>query len=216
MDARRLRMDPFALAFGGLLVLTASFLLSRNSGAVVMCGFIARGLLLARAAGFSNRSLVPLTVGLIVVLWVAWVHPFSSTERTSAFAHLARRGLARVGARRILPGPKSSGPEWAFTTMLLVGGLALLWEFAEFFADLILDHKPDRPASATPSGTSCSVVSARAWGLGSAWWLAHAGTNEYKADPGFQVRRRSHLRARVARGCSKAYLILGTCNPKLR
>ena len=43
MDARRLRMDPFALAFGGLLVLTASFLLSRNSGAVVMCGFIAPG-----------------------------------------------------------------------------------------------------------------------------------------------------------------------------
>src|SRR4249919_2845220 len=88
MADRRLRFDLFALSLAALTLLTLGFFAARNGAAMIMCGLSFGGLLAARLAGFSNRALVPLAAGLVVLLWVLWVHPPPLTaDQTSAVAH---------------------------------------------------------------------------------------------------------------------------------
>ena len=39
------------------------------------------------AKNADNRALVPLTAGLIVILWMVWIDPPASGHKTSALAH---------------------------------------------------------------------------------------------------------------------------------
>ena len=66
--------------------------------------------------------------------------------------------------------------------MLLVGGLALLWEFAEFFADLILDTNLSPSLGDSVRDILFGGVGAGV-GVGAAWWLAHVGRTR-QTDPG--------------------------------
>lgn len=149
MDARRLRLDPFAFALGALTLLTLGYFAARNGAAVVMCGLCLAGLLGARLAGFSNRALVPLAAGLVLVLWWVWIDPPTSTHQTSALAHGAGGVLVGWALAEHLRGRLPS-PLWALAALGGVFGLTVLWELGEYLGDRALDTAliPSRSDSA--------------------------------------------------------------------
>lgn len=139
MDGRRLRIDPFAIALAALSLLTFGFLAARNGAALVMCGLCFAGLLAARAAGFTNRALVPLTAGVVIVLWVLWVNPPAiGLPATSAFAHLSGGLLGGWAVSEYLRA-RVAWPLWALGAVGAVFGLTILWELGELLGDLTLD-----------------------------------------------------------------------------
>ena len=138
MDASRLRIDLFAFALGALALLTASFFGARNSGAVLMCALCFAGLLAARLAGFSNRALVPVALGLVVLLWMVWIDPPASSRKTSAIAHFAAGALAGWALAEFLRA-RISWPAWGVVALVAVGALTIAWELGEYAGDRILD-----------------------------------------------------------------------------
>ncbi len=139
MDGRRLRIDPFAIALAALSLLTFGFLAARNGAAVVMCGLCFAGLIAARVVGFTNRALVPLTAGLVVLLWVLWVHPPAiGLPAISAIAHFSGGLLAGWAVSEHLR-RRLAWPAWALGAIGAVFGLTILWELGELLGDLTLD-----------------------------------------------------------------------------
>lgn len=139
MDGRRLRIDAFGFALGALSLLTFGFFAARNGAAVIMCSLCFAGLLVARAAGFSNRALVPLAAGLVVLLWVLWVHPPPLTgHQTSAIAH-ASGGLLVGWAVSEFLRHRVDWPLWAIGAVAVVFGLTILWELGELIGDRAFD-----------------------------------------------------------------------------
>jgi hypothetical protein len=138
MDARRLRLDPFAFALGALALLTAGFFAARNGAAVVMCALAFAGLLAARLVGFSNRALVPLTAGLVLIIWWVWIDPPMNTHQTSALAHGAGGVLVGWALAEYLRG-RLATPAWALAALAGVLGLTVLWELGEYLGDRALD-----------------------------------------------------------------------------
>lgn len=137
MDVSRLRIDLFAFALGALALLTASFFGARNSAAVLMCGLCFAGLLGARLAGFSNRALVPLAAGLVVLLWMVWIDPPASSRKTSAIAHFTGGALVGWALSEYLRS-RLRWPEWGFAALAAVLSLTVLWELGEYVGDRIL------------------------------------------------------------------------------
>lgn len=139
MDGRRLHIDLFAFALGGLTLMTLAFFSARNGAAVIMCALCLSGLLAARLAGFSNRALVPVAGGLVVLLWLVWVHPPPlSSKEVSALAHgtggvLIGWALAEHLRWRI------AWPAWAVLAVGCVLGLTVLWEIGEYLGDRAFD-----------------------------------------------------------------------------
>jgi hypothetical protein len=138
MDGRRLRIDLFAFALGALALLTLAFFDARNGAAVIMCGLCFAGLLGARVAGFSNRALVPLAGGLVVLLWVVWIDPPAGLHQTSALAHLAGGLLVGWALAEYLRGRLPS-PLWILAVLIGVFSLTILWELCEYLGDRALD-----------------------------------------------------------------------------
>lgn len=138
MDVSRLRIDLFAFALGALALLTLAFVGARNGGALVMCGLCLAGLLAARLAGFSNRALVPVALGLVVILWMVWIDPPASSQKTSALAHGAGGALLGWALAEYLRG-RLAWPLWALAALGGVFGLTILWELGELFGDRVLD-----------------------------------------------------------------------------
>jgi hypothetical protein len=135
MDVRRLRIDLFAFALGALALLTYGFYASRNGGAVIMCGLCFGGLLAARLMGFSNRALVPVAIGLVILLWMVWIHPPEiSSHKTSAIAHGAG-GLLIGWALSEYLRHRVAWPLWAIGAIAAVFGLTILWELGEYLGD---------------------------------------------------------------------------------
>jgi hypothetical protein len=149
MDARRLRLDLFAFALGALSLLTLAFFSARNGAAVVMCGLCFAGLLGARLVGFSNRALVPLAAGLVVILWWVWVDPLADPRQTSALAHGIGGALAGWALAEYLRGHLPA-PWWVLVALAGVFGLSVLWELGEYLGDRALDTAliPNRRDSA--------------------------------------------------------------------
>ena len=137
MDTRRLRIDPFAFALGALALLSLAFLDARNGGALVMCALCFAGLLAARAAGFSNRALVPVALGLVVILWMVWIDPPTTSRRTSTLAHFAGGGLVGWALAEYLRA-RISWPLWGLAALSAVFGLTILWELGEYVGDTVL------------------------------------------------------------------------------
>jgi len=139
MDGRRLRLDLFAFALGALALLTYGFFAARNGGAVIMCGLCLAGLIVARLAGFSNRALVPLTFGLVVLLWILWVDPPPlSNHQISALAHGSGGLLGGWALSEYLRG-RLEWPLWAIGAVAVVFGLTVLWELGELLGDRAFD-----------------------------------------------------------------------------
>jgi hypothetical protein len=138
MEARSPRIDLFAFALGALALLTLGFFAARNGAAVIMCGLCLAGLIAARLAGFSNRALVPATLGLVAILWMAWFHPPGGSHETSALAHgfgglLVGWALAEYLRHRI------AWPLWALSAVAAVLCVTVMWEIGEYIGDRAFD-----------------------------------------------------------------------------
>ena len=141
MDGGRSRLDlpAFALALGAVGVVALSFFSSRNGAALVMCAICIAGLIAARAIGFSNRALVPVALGFIVLLYVVWINPpFAHDHITSAFAHGVGGLLVGWAAAEYLRG-RVEWPLWAIGAVGVVFGLTVVWELGEYLGDRTLD-----------------------------------------------------------------------------
>lgn len=138
MDVSRLRIDLFAFALGALALLSLAFFGARNGAALIMCGLVFAGLIGARLAGFSNRALVPLALGLVAILWIVWVDPPASSRRTSALAHGAGGALIGWAVADYLR-VRISWPAWGLVALAAVFSLTLLWELGELVGDRVLE-----------------------------------------------------------------------------
>ncbi len=139
MDERRPRIDLFAIALGAVGLLTLSFFSSRNGAAVVMCTIVIVGLLCARLVGLSNRALVPVALGFVVLLYLVWINPpFESDHRNSALIHGIGGVLVGWAAAEYLRG-RVEWPLWAIGAVAVVFGLTLVWELGEYLGDRALD-----------------------------------------------------------------------------
>jgi hypothetical protein len=136
MDASRFRIDSFAfaVALGGLALLTLAFVVDRNGAAVIMCGLCFAGLLTARGVGFSSRVLVPLALGLVVILWMVWSAPPLSSWQTSTLAHLGGGALMGWALAEFLRA-RLGWPLWALVALAGVCALTVVWELGEYLGD---------------------------------------------------------------------------------
>jgi hypothetical protein len=133
----RFRIDLFAFALGALALLSALFYSARNGAALVMCALCFGGLLGARLAGFSNRALVPLAAGLVVILWLVWLDPPASSQRMSAIAHGAGGALIGWALSEYLRG-RIAWPFWGLLALAAVVSVTVLWEIGEYAGDRVL------------------------------------------------------------------------------
>ena len=137
MDLRRLQLAPFSIAIGALLALAVAFVTVRNGAALVMCGICIAGLLAARVAGFSDRALLPLAIGLGAILWMVWIDPPTTSRRTSALAHAGGGALIGWALADYLRA-RMPWPRWGLLAGLAVFALTILWELGEAAGDAIL------------------------------------------------------------------------------
>jgi hypothetical protein len=136
--ADRLRIDLFAFALGALALLSLAFLETRNGAALVMCALCFAGLVGARLAGFSNRALVPVAIGLVAILWIVWFDPLPTTSRNvSAIAHAAGGALIGWALSEFLR-TRIAWPYWGVIALFAVFSVTLLWELGEYAGDRIL------------------------------------------------------------------------------
>ncbi len=140
MDGRRPRLDLFAFALGALALLTVAFFSARNGAALIMCSHLLAGLVCGRLVGLSNRALVPVALGFIVLLYLVWVNPpFDSEDhRNSALVHGLGGVLIGWAAAEYLRG-RVAWPLWAIGAVGVVLGLTVVWEIGEYLGDRILD-----------------------------------------------------------------------------
>ena len=141
MNSDRLRIDLFAFALGALALLTLSFFSSRNGAALVMCAIVITGLVAARFMGFSNRALVPVAAGFIVLLYLVWINPpwdAASDQRNSALIHGIGGVLVGWAIAEYLRG-RIEWPLWAIGGVAVVFGLTVVWEIGEYLGDRVLD-----------------------------------------------------------------------------
>jgi hypothetical protein len=137
MDHTRDRFEPFALALGLLVALTVAFYMHREGGAVIMCTMVGAGLVAGRLIGFSNRALVPVALGLVVVLVVIWgeLLPVSS-HANSAIAHLSGGLLVGWAVSEYLR-DRYVWSLWPLGVLLAVLSVGVVWELLEFAGDRV-------------------------------------------------------------------------------
>jgi len=138
MDDRRPRIDLFPFALGALALLSLAFFSARNGAALVMCVLVFAGLVAARMANVSSRTLVPVTLGLVAILWMVWIDPPASSHKTSALAHGGGGALIGWALSQYLR-PRLAWPLWGAVALAGVFGLTLVWEIGEVFGDRVLD-----------------------------------------------------------------------------
>jgi hypothetical protein len=167
--ANRLRIDLFAFALGALALLSFAFFETRNAAALLMCVLCGGGLVAARAVGFSNRALVPVAAGLVLILWMVWIDPPASAHKTSAIAHAGGGGLVGWALAEYLR-PRGFR-HWALLAITAVFAVTILWELGELIGDRLFTTEliPSRRDSAEDIlfGTLGGVVT-----VGLAWLLA--------------------------------------------
>ncbi len=97
----------------------------------------AGGLVVARALGFSNRSLVPLALGLVAVLVLVWGHVLPVDSHTnSAIAH-ASGGLLVGWALSEYLRDRYVWALWPVAVLLGVFTLGVAWELVELLGDRV-------------------------------------------------------------------------------
>jgi hypothetical protein len=141
MNERRLRLDDFAYGFalGALALLSLAFLSARNGAALIMCGLVFAGLVVARMADFSSRTLVPVALGLVAILWMVWIDPPSaSVHKISAAAHAGGGALVGWALSQYLR-PRRAWPLWAVAALAVAFAITLVWELGELAGDRLLD-----------------------------------------------------------------------------
>jgi hypothetical protein len=135
MHQTRDRIEPFALALGLLAALAVAFYTHREAGGLIMCTMVGVGLVAGRLIGFSNRALVPVALGLVVVLVVIWgeLLPVSS-HVTSAIAHGSGGLLVGYAISDYLR-DRYIWAFWPIGVLLAVLTVGVAWELLELAAD---------------------------------------------------------------------------------
>ena len=137
-DRRLIDLSAYAFALGALALLALVFYSARNGAALIMCGLIFTGLGVAWLANFSPRTLVPVALGLTAILWMVWVDPPASSQKTSALAHTAGGALMGWAVSEYLR-VRISWPFWGIAALAAAFGVTLLWEMGELIGDRVLD-----------------------------------------------------------------------------
>lgn len=138
----------FALAFGSICALGLGFAASRNGAAALMALIVLGGLVAGRVVGVPGRTLLLLALGLVAILWIAWVDPPGDGRRTSALAHFAAGALAGWALAATLAA-RVRWPAWALFAVAALPAITIGWELAEYVGDQIFDTA--LAASATDS-----------------------------------------------------------------
>lgn len=135
MNEGRVSVYPFVFSLAVLAAVTCAFVSARNGAAVIMCATCFGGLLAARLVGFSNRSLVPLALGLVVVLTFVWGHVLPVDSHTnSAIAHASGGLLAGWAISEYLR-DRYIWALWPVAVVVSVFTLGVLWEVSEYLGD---------------------------------------------------------------------------------
>lgn len=144
MRIDRHRLDEIAalLALGAIGAAAAAFAVNANGAGFIMCAICFAGLVGGRLAGVSGFALLPVAIGLIGILWIAWVDPLATSRRTSAFAHTSG-GFLVGGTIAMTLRPRLSSPTWAIAAIAAVAALTLGWEVCEYVGDSLLDTALD-------------------------------------------------------------------------
>ena len=136
--ASRLRLDLFAIPLAALALLSLAFFETRNGAALIMCALCITGLVGARLAGFSNRALVPVAVGLIAILGLVWIVDVPADPRNvSALAHAAGGALVGWAVSEFLR-ERVAWPYWGLAALAAVVSVTILWELGEYVGDRAL------------------------------------------------------------------------------
>jgi hypothetical protein len=141
VQTARLRLDHVAFLFALALVAWPAifFVSERNGAAAVMCSMCLAGLVGGRVVGVPGRVLLAVAIGLLVALWMIWIHPPAGWRKTSALAHtiggiLAGWALVEAVRRRI--------SDWlavALVALVAAACLTVIWELGEYVGDRLLD-----------------------------------------------------------------------------
>lgn len=150
MEIERRTLDDFAfaLAIGAIGAAAFAFAARANGAAFVMCAICFAGLVAGRLARISGLALLAVAIGLVGILWVAWVDPLSTSRRTSAFAHTAGGLLVGCAIARTLRG--RGWRAWGVWALAAVAALTVGWEICEYLGDRVLETAliPNRRDSA--------------------------------------------------------------------
>lgn len=139
MPARSTLDDAaFLVGLAAMVATALAFAVDRNGAACIMCAICFAGLVAGRVAGISGVALLGVALGLLGILYIAWVDPLATSRRTSAFAHTSGGFLVGVAVGATLR-RRGSWPEWAFVAFGVVLVITVGWELCEYFGDRILD-----------------------------------------------------------------------------
>lgn len=140
MDTRSRSLDDiaFALALGAITLTGLAFAARHNGGAAVMCLISLAGLIGGRVVGVSGIHLLPVAIGLVGILYLAWVDPPGDSRTTSAVAHVFG-GVLVGGALAATLRRRLDWPAWALAAVLGLVAITTTWEFCEYIGDRIFD-----------------------------------------------------------------------------
>lgn len=149
LDRHKLDGAAALLAIGAMGAAGLAFAVKANGAALVMCAICFAGLFAGRLAGVSGFALLFVAIGLVGILWVAWVDPLATSRRTSAFAHTSG-GFLVGGAIATTLRRRLSSPAWAIAAITAVAALTVGWELCEYLGDRLLETAlaPNRRDSA--------------------------------------------------------------------
>ena len=140
-----------------------------HAGAALMFGLGLGGITVFAGVGLPARTLAPLGIGLLIVLWIAWIDPPGDQRTTSAFAHItggALLGWALAETSR----HRASWPRWGVFAIAGVFVTGVAWEVGEWAMDALFgtvlrvsasDSAID--LSANLVGAALAVLTVRAW-----------------------------------------------------
>jgi hypothetical protein len=137
---KRHKLDDlaFVAALATLGAASLGFVSARNGAALVMCAICIAGLIAGRLVGVSGRTMLPVALGIVFILYLVWIDPPGGPRRTSAFAHGAGGMLAGWALAVTLRG-RLRWPAWGAAALVGAVALAVTWELGEWVGDRVLE-----------------------------------------------------------------------------
>jgi hypothetical protein len=153
-----------AYVFSALVFVGAGHL-----GAALMFGLGLGGISVFAGVGLPTRTLVPLGLGLLIVLWIAWIDPPGDQRTTSVFAH-GSAGVLLGWALAETARPHASWPRWGLFAVAGVFATGVAWELGELVVDAVFGTALRISASDSAVDLSANLVGAVVAVLGLRAW----------------------------------------------
>ena len=141
MQTARPQLDHLAFVFALALMAWPAilFVSERNGAAAVMSAMCLAGLVGGRVVGVPGRVLLGVAIGLLVALWMIWIHPPAGARRTSALAHTIGGILVGWALVEALRHRMRNPLAIALLALSAVVALTLVWELGEYAGDRLFD-----------------------------------------------------------------------------